>query len=206
MSTPKAHDRQIPFLLPAQFVDYIKNNFYFYSKVLHSFFNVAFMLLSWDSMHFSFTHERFQNYLLQGPDHSRTNWFTRASADNWKVVHLSEMFCILKDKNDAGMAQWWEHSPTTNVKTKIWFYQTSWLPPWKIWKADVSSVSPSSERMTQHHSFLEIHLPPMWPDSIPISGVICGLSLLVLYSARRGFLRLLRFPLPSKTSIWLDLC
>ena len=35
---------------------------------------------------------------------------------------------------------------------------------------------------------------------------ICGLSLLVLYSAPRGFLRVLRFPLSSKTSIWLDLC
>ena len=31
--------------------------------------------------------------------------------------------------------------------------------------------------------------------SIPGLGVICGLSLLVLYSAPRGFLRALRFPL-----------
>ena len=37
--------------------------------------------------------------------------------------------------------------------------------------------------------------------SIPISGVICGLSLLVLYSAPRGFLWVLRFPLSSKTNI-----
>ena len=39
------------------------------------------------------------------------------------------------------------------------------------------------------------------PASIPRSGVICGLSLLVLYSAPRGFLRVLRFPLFSKTNI-----
>ena len=44
------------------------------------------------------------------------------------------------------------------------------------------------------------------PGSIPRLGVICGLSLLVLYSAPRGFLRVLRFPLSSKTNIWLDLC
>ena len=31
------------------------------------------------------------------------------------------------------------------------------------------------------------------PGSIPRRGVICGLSLLVLYSAPRGFLRVLRF-------------
>ena len=37
--------------------------------------------------------------------------------------------------------------------------------------------------------------------SIPRSGVICGLSLLVLCSALRGFLRALWFPLSSKTSI-----
>ena len=42
--------------------------------------------------------------------------------------------------------------------------------------------------------------------SISRSGVICGLSLLVLYSAARGFLRVLWFPISSKTSIWLDLC
>ena len=41
--------------------------------------------------------------------------------------------------------------------------------------------------------------------SIPRSGIIYGLSLLVLYSAPRGFLRVLRFPLSSKTNIWLDL-
>ena len=39
---------------------------------------------------------------------------------------------------------------------------------------------------------------------IPRSGVKCGLSLLVLFSAPRGFLRVLRFPLSSKTKIWLD--
>ena len=39
------------------------------------------------------------------------------------------------------------------------------------------------------------------PGSIPGLGVICGLSLLVLYSAPRGFLRVLRFPLSSKTNI-----
>ena len=44
------------------------------------------------------------------------------------------------------------------------------------------------------------------PGSIPRSGVICGLSLLVLYSAPRDFLRVLRFPLSSKTIIRLDLC
>ena len=39
------------------------------------------------------------------------------------------------------------------------------------------------------------------PGSIPRSGVICGLSLLVLYSTPSGFLRVLRFPLSSKTKI-----
>ena len=39
------------------------------------------------------------------------------------------------------------------------------------------------------------------PGSIPRSGVKCGLSLLVLFSAPRGFLRVLRFPLSSKTKI-----
>ena len=39
------------------------------------------------------------------------------------------------------------------------------------------------------------------PGSIRRSGVKCGLSLLVLYSAPRGFLRVLRFPLSSKTKI-----
>ena len=36
------------------------------------------------------------------------------------------------------------------------------------------------------------------PGSIPRSGVICGFSLLVLFSAPRVFLRELRFPLSSK--------
>ena len=36
------------------------------------------------------------------------------------------------------------------------------------------------------------------PRLIPRSGVKCGLSLLVLFSAPRGFLRVLRFPLSSK--------
>ena len=44
-------------------------------------------------------------------------------------------------------------------------------------------------------------LLPMWPGLIPRSSVICGLRLLVLYSALRGFLRVLGFPLPSKTNI-----
>ena len=39
------------------------------------------------------------------------------------------------------------------------------------------------------------------PGSVPRLGVICGLSLLVLYSAPRGFLRVLRFLLSSKTNI-----
>ena len=39
------------------------------------------------------------------------------------------------------------------------------------------------------------------PGSIPSSGVKCGLTWLVLYSALRGFLRELRFPLSSKTKI-----
>ena len=39
------------------------------------------------------------------------------------------------------------------------------------------------------------------PGSIPRSGVICGLSLLVLFSVPRGFLRVLRFPASSKTII-----
>ena len=39
------------------------------------------------------------------------------------------------------------------------------------------------------------------PGSLPRSGVKCGLSLLLLYSALRGFLWVLRFPLSSKTSI-----
>ena len=41
-------------------------------------------------------------------------------------------------------------------------------------------------------------------SSIPRSSVKCGLSLLVLYSALRGFFRELQFPLSSKTKIWLD--
>ena len=40
------------------------------------------------------------------------------------------------------------------------------------------------------------------PGSIPRSGVKCGLSLLVLFSAPRGFLRVLRFPLSPETKIW----
>ena len=44
------------------------------------------------------------------------------------------------------------------------------------------------------------------PGLIPRLGVKCGLSLMVLYSAPRGFPRVLRFPLSSKTNIWLDLC
>ena len=47
-------------------------------------------------------------------------------------------------------------------------------------------------------------LTPMWPGID--SGVICGLSLLILFSAPKGFLRVLQFPLSSKTTIWLDLC
>jgi len=44
------------------------------------------------------------------------------------------------------------------------------------------------------------------PGSIPTPGVICGLSLLVLYSARRGFFSgYSGFPLSSKTNIWFDL-
>ena len=56
-----------------------------------------------------------------------------------------------------------------------------------------------------------VHCCPMWgagvralashqcdPGSIPRSGVKCGLSLLVLFSAPRGFLRILRFPSPQK--------
>ena len=39
------------------------------------------------------------------------------------------------------------------------------------------------------------------PGSIPRSGVKHGLSLLVLFSAPRGFLRVLRFPLSPKTKI-----
>ena len=39
------------------------------------------------------------------------------------------------------------------------------------------------------------------PGSIPRLGAICGLSLLVLYSAPRGFLRVLRFPLSSKIKV-----
>ena len=42
--------------------------------------------------------------------------------------------------------------------------------------------------------------------SIPRSDFICGLSLLVLYSALRGFLPVLQFPISSTASIWLDLC
>ena len=37
--------------------------------------------------------------------------------------------------------------------------------------------------------------------SIPRFGVICGLSLWVLYYAPRGFLRVVQFPLYSKTNI-----
>ena len=42
------------------------------------------------------------------------------------------------------------------------------------------------------------------PGSFPRSSVKCGLSLLVLYSAPRGFLREIPFPLSSKTKTWLD--
>ena len=42
--------------------------------------------------------------------------------------------------------------------------------------------------------------------SPPNAFVICGLSLFVLYSTPRGFLRVLWFPLSSKTSICLVLC
>ena len=38
---------------------------------------------------------------------------------------------------------------------------------------------------------------------LDLASFICGLRLLVLYSAPRGFLRVLRFPLSSKTNIWL---
>ena len=44
------------------------------------------------------------------------------------------------------------------------------------------------------------------PGSIPRFGVICGLCLLVLFSAPRGFLLLLRVPHYSKTTIRLDFC
>ena len=44
------------------------------------------------------------------------------------------------------------------------------------------------------------------PGSVPRSGVIYELSLLILYSAPRGFPQVLRFALSLKTSIWLDLC
>ena len=42
--------------------------------------------------------------------------------------------------------------------------------------------------------------------AIPRSGVIGGLSLLVLYSAARGFLRVLWFLLSSETGIGLKIC
>ena len=37
------------------------------------------------------------------------------------------------------------------------------------------------------HSDDNNHLPPMWPWFNTRLGVMCGLSLLVLYSALRGF-------------------
>jgi len=48
-----------------------------------------------------------------------------------------------------------------------------------------------------------LHFPPhqCGLGSISRSSVICGLSLFVLYSAPRGFLQVLHFPLSSKTSI-----
>ena len=49
-------------------------------------------------------------------------------------------------------------------------------------------------------------LPPMWSDSQIWRHMSGGLTLLVLFSVPRGFLRVLRFPLSSKTTIWLDLC
>ena len=51
------------------------------------------------------------------------------------------------------------------------------------------------------HSGVSTHLPPMWPgfDS-QTQRHICGLSLLVLFSALRGFpLGTLVFPSPQKT-------
>ena len=42
-------------------------------------------------------------------------------------------------------------------------------------------------------------LPPMWPGSIPRFGIICGLSLLVFYSAGRRFsLGTPGFPSPQR--------
>ena len=43
------------------------------------------------------------------------------------------------------------------------------------------------------------------PGSIPRLGAIYGLSLLVLYSEPRGFLRVLRFLLSSKTYVELEI-
>ena len=49
-------------------------------------------------------------------------------------------------------------------------------------------------------------LAPMWPGFNSLSGVICGLSLLVLYSAQRGFSpSTLVFPSPQKP-IGFDMC
>ena len=39
------------------------------------------------------------------------------------------------------------------------------------------------------------------PGSIPRLGIICGMSFFFPYSAPRGFLSVLWFPLPSKTNI-----
>ena len=45
----------------------------------------------------------------------------------------------------------------------------------------------SASTRSVYESYTTVHMYPMWPESDSQTGVTCGLSLLVLYSALRGF-------------------
>ena len=66
--------------------------------------------------------------------------------------------------------------------------------------------TPQTERVSREQGWRSgesARLPPMCPEFDSQTGVICGLSLLVLYSAPRGFSPgNSGFPLSSKTNIW----
>ena len=97
-----------------------------------------------------------------------------------------------------------EHSVYSSDKrdASVWFY---------LWTFHISHISFIRSPLTYPAGYRDgavvraLASRQCGPSSIPGLGVICGLSLLVLYSAPRGFLRVLRFPLSSKTNIWLDL-
>ena len=84
----------------------------------------------------------------------------------------------------------WENKQTKRKENKsIASLRPASLPP--IW---IENVLMGCRDGAVVRAFASHH----WPGSIPRSGVKCGLSLLVLCSAPRGFLRVLRFPLSSK--------